>query len=308
VSAAAKATGLRGMLPTSFAGGTLTSLRRGGEAVPVTHEVVKGVEYALFPALTGSYTATYGADTAPPEISAVTATADADGTATVTWATDEASSSAVDYGTGPGSLDQTAGAAGLVTSHSVPLTGITPGATYHYRVRSADAGGNSATSPAPPAAPATFTVPETASAAPATTTIQTGTAAGGNAAALGADDNAYFRVRATTSGTRTTAWYGTFTGVPNSLGDLRVSYTGRNTASCTQTVHVWNWTTSAWTQLSSRSVGSTEIALGNLAPPGAAANYVSGTSGDGDLRVRVRCTRSSNFVAEGDLMRIGYQR
>ena len=37
------------------------------------------------------------------------------------------------------------------------LTGLTPGVTYYYRVTSADAALNSATSPNPPEAPLSFT-------------------------------------------------------------------------------------------------------------------------------------------------------
>jgi hypothetical protein len=59
---------------------------------------------------------------------------------TITWITNIASSSQVNYGltAGYGSnsvLDPT-----LVTSHSVTLTGLTEGATYHYRVRSTGSG------------------------------------------------------------------------------------------------------------------------------------------------------------------------
>ena len=71
---------------------------------------------------------------------------------------------------------------------------------------------------------------------------------------------------------------------------------------------VWRWTTSTWVQVDSRAVGTTEIALTNLTPTGAAADYVSGTSGDGECRVRLRCTRATNFVASGDLMRLTYDR
>ena len=91
-------------------------------------------------------------------------------------------------------------------------------------------------------------------------------------------------MNSTTSGTRTTDWYGSFTGVTNALSNLQVSYTGRNTVSCTQTVYIWRWTTNAWVSLSARSVGTTEVALANLAPSGAAADYVSGTTGDGEVR------------------------
>jgi Domain of unknown function (DUF4082)/Bacterial Ig-like domain/Bacterial Ig domain/Purple acid Phosphatase, N-terminal domain len=249
-----------------------------------------------------------GPDTTPPSISAVAASANVNGTATVSWSTNEASDSHVDYGTDPGALAPSPGDAARVTSHSVQLTGLTPGATYHFRVRSADAEGNESTSPAPPAAPASFRVPENVTAGPAATVLQAGTLAGGDAASLVADDNVYFQVNSTTSGTRTTDWYGSFPGVTNTLSNLRVSYTGRNTVSCNQTVYVWRWTTNSWVSLGASTVGTTEVARTNLAPSGAAANYVSGTTGDGELRVRVRCTRSSNFVANGDLMQISFQR
>ena len=79
-----------------------------------------------------------------------------DGSATVTWTTDEPSDSRVDYGTSPAALGQNASDAASVTAHSVRLTGLTPGTTYHYRVRSADASDNATTAPAARAPPATF--------------------------------------------------------------------------------------------------------------------------------------------------------
>ena len=97
-----------------------------------------------------------GLDTTPPAISAVTATPGAGGTATITWTTDEAANSQVDYGTNSGSLTLTASSASLVTTHSITLTGLSPSTTYYFRVTSADASGNSATSPASLAPPASF--------------------------------------------------------------------------------------------------------------------------------------------------------
>ena len=100
-----------------------------------------------------------GSDTTPPVISAVSATVSGT-TATVTWTTDEAASSSVSYGTSAGSLTSTAtGPSG--TSHSVSITGLDSTTQYHFRVTSADAAGNSSTSPAAPAAPGTFTTPDT---------------------------------------------------------------------------------------------------------------------------------------------------
>ena len=80
--------------------------------------------------------------TQPPVISAVAASSIGNTTATITWTTDQASSSTVQYGTSAGS--SSAGSQALVTNHSVTLTGLTPGTNYSYTVGSANAFGNSA--------------------------------------------------------------------------------------------------------------------------------------------------------------------
>jgi glucose/arabinose dehydrogenase len=85
-------------------------------------------------------------DVTPPVISGLTATAVAATSATIQWTTNEASDSQVDYGptTSYGStttLDPT-----LRTAHTVALSGLTDGTTYHYRVKSKDAAGNLAAS------------------------------------------------------------------------------------------------------------------------------------------------------------------
>jgi hypothetical protein len=155
ISPGAGANGLRALLPASTPDGAITGLTRGGTPVPFTVEVVKGIEYARFDAAAGSYEATYVADTTGPVITDVQADPNSDGTAVVTWTTDESSSSRVDYGTSPGSLTSSATSPGLTTSHSVTLTGLAASTTYHYRVTSTDASGNSTTEPA--GTPLTFT-------------------------------------------------------------------------------------------------------------------------------------------------------
>ncbi|KAA0231632.1 DUF4038 domain-containing protein [candidate division KSB1 bacterium] len=62
--------------------------------------------------------------------------------ATINWQTDEASDSQVDYGltTSYGLTSPLSPA--FVTSHSVTLSELTAGTTYHYRVKSQDAAGN----------------------------------------------------------------------------------------------------------------------------------------------------------------------
>ncbi len=102
------------------------------------------------------FSTTTQGDTTPPVVTALGATPSASG-ATITWTTNEAATSRVDYGTSPSALTSTAGVSGLATAHSVTLTGLSSQTTYYYRVLSADAAGNATTEPAPPASPATFT-------------------------------------------------------------------------------------------------------------------------------------------------------
>jgi hypothetical protein len=159
VDRAPRARGLMAMVPSDVPGGSLVSLTRGGTPVPATRQMIKGVRYDTFDAAPGAYVATYNTDTAAPVISGVTATARDDGTATVSWQTNEASTTRVDYGESPGALTSRVSDPAMVTSHSAELTGLAPGRTYHYRVTSEDDAGNPATSPTPPAAPAAFSTP-----------------------------------------------------------------------------------------------------------------------------------------------------
>ncbi|HET9667043.1 MAG TPA: Ig-like domain-containing protein, partial [Desertimonas sp.] len=158
IEVGAGANGLRAMVPTSSDVGELTGVTRNGTPISTTTETIKGVEYAFFNATTGDYEATYAVDETGPVISNVSAIADGDGTATITWNTDEPSDSRVDYGTNSDELSQSRSSTALVTAHSVELNGLQPNATYHYRVTSEDEAGNSATEP-PGGAPLSFSTP-----------------------------------------------------------------------------------------------------------------------------------------------------
>jgi hypothetical protein len=86
------------------------------------------------------------ADTIAPAISLANASEITTSGATVTWTTNEAATSQVEYG-----LTEEYGSvspldASLVNSHSVDLTGLKAGKTYHYRVISKDAANNQAVS------------------------------------------------------------------------------------------------------------------------------------------------------------------
>jgi hypothetical protein len=97
-------------------------------------------------------------DTTPPTISAVASAPNPNGTAVITWTTNEASDSRVDYGTAAATLTSNVVDAALVTTHSVTLPGLVVGKTYYFRVTSKDASANSSTSPATGTDPGSFTV------------------------------------------------------------------------------------------------------------------------------------------------------
>ena len=187
-----------------------------------------------------------------------------------------------------------------------PSSALAGGTKYTAKVSTAatDAAGNAAAADAV----FSFTTPFAVSVFPVGTAIQKGTLRAGSYSRLGADDNAYYEVNSTTTGTRTSWWYARFTGVTNALRGLRVTYKGKNSRTCTQSLGVYRWTTGAWVQLDSRSVGTTEVQI-DRAASGTLADYVSGTTGDGEVRIRVSCTlNSASFYSSGDLMRLSYDR
>ena len=246
---------------------------------------------------------TWTVDATAPVISAVAATATTTG-ATITWTTNEASDSIVTYGTSAASLTSTASVATMVTSHSVTLSGLTAGRTYYYRVTSRNAAALSATAPATAATFATRTI---VAQAPATTTITTGSLMTGTAASLATDNATYYVVNSTTSGsTRTSTWYGAFTGVSRSLANLTVSYSGGQSRSVTQHIEIYRWSDATWVTLRTATIGTTEVAATGLVPAGAAVNYVSTA---GEVRVRVRSVgTTSSFFTAGDFLQIGFDR
>lgn len=106
------------------------------------------------PVVTAAPASFVSADTVAPAIATVVATPSGQ-SATVTWTTDEPSTSRVDYGTTTSLGTSATGASG--TTHSVTLTGLTPGTQYHYRVSSSDPAGNASTAPVAADPPSLFT-------------------------------------------------------------------------------------------------------------------------------------------------------
>ena len=130
-----------------------------------------------------------------------------------------------------------------------------------------------------------------------------GSLAGGSAASLRADDGAYFSVSA---GFLTNpSWYASFTGVPGAATNLRVTYVGRASRTCTLTVSIYNWSTAAWTSLRQQSIGTSDVTFADLVPPAAASSY---RSTGGEVRVRATCSvfTFSSYSSSGDLLTLTY--
>ena len=71
-------------------------------------------------------------------------------------------------------------------------------------------------------------------------------------------------------------------------------------------ISIWRWTDSTWVDLDTRPVGTTEVKVAGVGPTGSLDPFVSGTSGLGDVRIRVSCsnTGASVFALSGDLLKI----
>jgi inosine-uridine nucleoside N-ribohydrolase len=85
-------------------------------------------------------------DGAAPQISSVNAGSISSTGATISWSTDEGATTQVEYGTTLPYSNTTTLDSSLVTTHSQALSGLAPGTSYHYRVKSTDAAGNTTSS------------------------------------------------------------------------------------------------------------------------------------------------------------------
>ncbi len=100
-------------------------------------------------------------DSVAPTVSSVTATSITAFSSTISWTTNEAATSLVDYGTTNAYGQSTPVNTALTLAHTVGLSGLSPATLYHYRVRSADAAGNASNGN-----DATFTTPTPSSTTP----------------------------------------------------------------------------------------------------------------------------------------------
>jgi len=171
---------------------------------------------------------------------------------------------------------------------------------YHYRVKSTDAAGNTATS-----VDHSFQTGGSASYAPNGTTILQGTLGSGSYTNLATNNASYLVVNSTTSGqTRFTDWYSNIgiSELPSSVTSFTVTYDGKYSRSNrTQTLYLYNWSSASWTQIDSRTVGLSDVTINSTqASP---ANFISAT---GEIRLRVLGSggNSRSFTCSGDYVHV----
>jgi hypothetical protein len=141
---------------------------------------------------------------------------------------------------------------------------------------------------------------------PSSTAITIGTLRAGTVTALSKPDSSYYQVNSTTTTTRTADWSATAANIPNSTAGLQITYRGLNSRSCTETVYLYNYRTGAWVSLKTATVGTSAVTT-VVIPSGTAADYVSGTSGNGTVKVRVKNTSTAGtFYTSGDQIAVAY--
>ncbi len=172
-----------------------------------------------------------------------------------------------------------------------------PNTTYSYTVSAYDARSNeSAQSTAAGATtPPGVTVKNYA---PTAITLTRGTVTSGAVANLAANDASYLVISAATVGsTRYVDWYNSVTiaEAPASITKLTITFDGKLSVSRTQVLYLYNFVTSAWVQIDSRSVGTSDVTvIYTTATPSA---YISST---GQIRLRQYVTRNSAFTSSSD--------
>ena len=140
---------------------------------------------------------------------------------------------------------------------------------------------------------------------PTSITITSGTIGSGTYANLASNDASYLRINSTTINTRKIDWYAsTFVSQSSSsIAKLIVNFDGKNQTSKTQILYLYNFTTSAWDQIDSQTVSSTDVTITyeQVTP----TNYIST---GGEIRLRVYTSGGTvNYVSNTDWIQFTLQ-
>jgi hypothetical protein len=129
-------------------------------------------------------------------------------------------------------------------------------------------------------------------------TILSGTLRSGSFGNLSSNDASYLTLNSTTSGTRKTDWYGStfISQTPSSVTKLTVNYDGKNSASKTQVLYLYNWGTAAWTQIDSRAVSTADVLITSI--QNSPSIFISDL---GEIRLRIYSAGGTkNYTSSGD--------
>lgn len=200
---------------------------------------------------------------------------------------------------------------GLAVSYSSsnPAVATIIGGNIHLvgigtSVITASQAGNASYNPAPDVTQ-TLSVVAVYNYAPSSTTILQGSINAGGFGNLANNDASYVVVNSTTSSTRRTDWYGstTITQAPSSVSKLTITYDGKNSASKTQTLYLYDWASSAWTQIDSRTVSTSDVLITSIQT--SPANFISSS---GEIRLRVFSSGGTkNYTCSGDWIRFSIE-
>jgi hypothetical protein len=134
-------------------------------------------------------------------------------------------------------------------------------------------------------------------------TMLKGSITTGDVSRLAADDASRVSVSAgVESGNYVTDWYGSATLAHPPL-NLTVTYDGNFTISRTQYLYLWNFSTSAWVQINSATVGTTDVT--KTWTTSSPSSYVS-ASREVRLRVRGSTNSTNSYTSRGDYMAFSY--
>src|SRR6185436_975544 len=137
---------------------------------------------------------------------------------------------------------------------------------------------------------------------PTALTMLKGSLATGTVTRLQVSDDSRIGVSAgVTGGLYYTDWYASVFLAHPPL-NLTVTFEGSFTISRTQTLYAWNWSTSAWDQVNSATVGTTDVTkVWNTSSP---ANYVGPSR---EVRFRVKGDNNAGtYTSRGDFMSFNY--
>ncbi len=137
----------------------------------------------------------------------------------------------------------------------------------------------------------------------ASATVLKGSISTGDYTRLAISDDVKMSVSAgVTGGNYYTDWYGSvFLSHPPL--DLKVTYEGNFTISRTQTLYLWNWSTSAWDQFNTATVSTTDVTANYS--PASFGNYV-GPSREVRLRVKGDDRAGGSYTSRGDYLAVNY--